>query len=330
MSGPYEGMSTPHCPQHPDVPLRAELFTTQDYFWGVDGEFTYAACPVCGSWILCPRPEPADMGAYYAHYYPDRYLAAYGDRCEKKRLASALGIDGARAKQAVWRLRRLGWRPDPEQRVLDVGCGLGGFLRGLKSWFGLGVRGVDFDPRCRALVGRVHDIEVDVGELADQRYPDQAFDVVTSWHCLEHTYTPTAELAEMARITKDGGWMVLEVPTHGLIGRLFRGRWAVLQAPTHLFLFRPKTLRALVEDAGFRVRRMERPWLPSELAASLITALGFKGMAPRLIHGSPAAELGWKALFALLLPFDIVLTLGLALLGDSGVIRLYAQREDAQ
>ncbi len=319
-------MSTPHCPQHPDVSLRQAVFATEDYFWGVDGDFTYAACPTCGSWILSPRPAPADLGRYYAHYYPDPFLEGYRVRCEKKRLAAALGIDGARAKQSVWRLRRLGWRPGPEQRVLDIGCGLGGFLRGLKSWFGLDVRGLDFDPRCRDFVGQVHEVEVDVGELEAQRYPDQSFDVVTSWHCLEHTYAPADELAEMARITKDGGWLVLEVPTHGVLGRLFRGRWAFLQAPTHLFLLRPKTLRALVEAAGFRVRRMERPWLPSELAASVITALGFKGLAPRLIHGRPTEGLGWKALFALLLPVDLVLTLLLALVGDSGVVRLYAQR----
>ena len=321
-------MSTPQCPKHPDAPLRSEVFRTQDYFWGVDGEFTYAACPVCGSWILSPPPTPSDMGQYYAHYYPPAFLEEFAKRCETKRLSSALAIDGARAKQSVWRLRRLGWRPTQDQRVLDVGCGLGGFLRGLKSWFGVTVRGVDFDPRCRDFVGRVHGIDVDVGELAAQQYPDEHFDVITSWHCLEHTYAPTDELAEMARVTKKGGWMVLEVPTHGLLGRLFRGRWAFLQAPTHLFLFKPKTLRALVESAGFRVRRMERPWLPSEFAASVLTALGLKGLAPRLIHGKASAELGWKLLFALLLPLDIVLTLVLALGGDSGVVRLYAERTE--
>ena len=82
-----------------------------------------------------------------------------------------------------------------------------------------------------------------------------------------------------------------------------------------------------MEAAGFRVRRMERPWLPSEWVASVITALGFKGLAPRLIYSKPSQNLLWKVLFALLLPVDIALTLCLALGGDSGVVRLYAQRE---
>jgi SAM-dependent methyltransferase len=320
-------MSSPRCPQHPQSPLGSALFSTQDYFWGVDGEFTYAACPQCGSWILSPRPTPDEMGRYYANYYPDTFLRRHRARCEKKALSQALGIDGARAKQSVRRLRRLGWRPDPAHRVLDIGCGLGGFLRGLKTWFGLSVRGVDFDPRCRDFVGQVHDVEVDVGELADQEYPEAHFDLVTSWHCLEHTYAPTEELAEMARITKHRGWLVLEVPTHGVLGRIFRGRWAFLQAPTHLFLLRPGALRALVEAAGFRVRRVERPWLPAEWAASVLTALGFKGFAPRLIYGDWRRSPQWFALFFLLLPFDLLLTLVLAIGGDSGVVRLYAQRE---
>jgi SAM-dependent methyltransferase len=320
-------MSSPRCPQHPQSPLGPTLFSTQDYFWGVDGDFTYAACAQCNSWILSPRPAKEEMGRYYANYYPDAFLRRQRARCESKGLAQALGIDGARAKQSVSRLRRMGWRPGPEHRVLDIGCGLGGFLRGLKTWYELSVRGLDFDPRCGDFVGQVHDVEVDIGELADQGYPEAYFDLVTSWHCLEHTHAPTAELAEMARITKDDGWLVLEVPTHGLLGRLFRGRWAFLQAPTHFFLLRPSTLRAMVEAAGFRVRRLERPWLPAEWAASVLMALGFKGFAPRLIYGKWRRAPLWIALFLLLLPFDLVLTAALAIGGDSGVVRLYAQRE---
>ena len=189
------------------------------------------------------------------------------------------------------------------------------------------VRGVDFDRRCCEFADDVHGIPVDVGELRAQKYDDGRFDYVTTWHCLEHVYDPQGELCEIARVTRPGGWLHLEVPTPGVLAALFRGRWVFLQPPTHLYHLRPATLICLLERAGFEILRLSRPWAPTELAGSLLLRLGVHGLVPRVI--SPGTGLRgalWKLLFWALMVLDIPLTGLVGSLRSSGLIRIVARR----
>lgn len=299
-----------------------------DHFWGCDGAFDYGRCPECGTWVLDPRPTPAEIGPYYAHYYSEDELAGARRVYGALPADEAYGFDGMRAKQVIARLKKLGAALDG-RRLLDVGCGLGGFARAMRALAGMVVRGADFDPKCKAIGAELHGIDVDAGELAALAYPDGAFDVVSSWHCLEHTFDPAADLAEMARITRPGGWLVLEVPTPSVWARVFRGRWFFLQAPTHLYHLKPAALRVLLQRGGWSTVRMERPWVPTELAGSVVMALGLTGFAPRLLFGPRGlASHLWRLLFGLLLPLDLVATGIQAALGGGGVLRVYARRED--
>jgi SAM-dependent methyltransferase len=150
---------------------------------------------------------------------------------------------------------------------------------------------------------------------------------VTSWHCLEHVYDPVAELKEISRITRPGGWLQIEVPTPTVLAWIFRGRWLFLQAPTHLYHYRPTALARLVQDAGFEVKRIYRPFLLSELAGSLVLLTGLKGFAPKMLFKSrPFRYKLLSSLFYLLLVADIPVTGLMAWLGKSGNCRLIAQK----
>lgn len=324
-------MQSAACPIHPDARHVPVVRGAADRFWGCDGAFDYTRCADCGTWVLDPRPEPAELGPFYAHYYGDAELAQA--RAVYGRLAAdeGFGVDRMRARQVAARLAALGAAPGAGTRLLDVGCGHGGFLRAMRGHCGVAARGVDFDPKCRAMAAELHGLEVDTGELAAQGYPEGAFDLVSSWHCLEHTHRPAAELTELARVTRPGGWLVLEVPTPSIWARIFRGRWFFLQAPTHLYHLRPSTLRRLLAQSGWDPVRVERPWAPTELAGSLVMALGLRGFAPRLLFGAKgiAAHL-WRLLFWALLPLDLVATGLQAAVGGAGVLRVYARRGDGR
>jgi ubiquinone/menaquinone biosynthesis C-methylase UbiE len=322
-------MQAARCPAHPDATLRPQAVTAEDRFWGVPGEFTYGVCPDCGTWVLDPRPEPADLGPYYAHYYSEKELEDRRAAFKKHRPEVALGVDRLRALDAVARLKKSGATLDAETRLLDTGCGAGGFARAFRDLTGAQARGLDFNPRCAEFCAEVHQLEVDTGELAAQAYAAASFDVVSSWHCLEHVYDPQAELNELARITRSGGFLVMEVPTPSPWARLFRGRWFFLQAPTHLYHLRPSALRQLVEAAGWEPVQFLRPWLPSEWAGSVLMALGMRGFAPRLLFKKKgASEWAWSLLFGLLLTIDIPLTFVQAVLGHAGVLRVVARRSE--
>jgi ubiquinone/menaquinone biosynthesis C-methylase UbiE len=314
------------CPVHPDAELLPAL-RGRDHAWGFPGVFSFGACAECRTLVLDPRPSPAEMGPFYARYYEPAMLEVYREMYRNLRPELAGFLDRWRAASCSLDQARVGPAFAPGQRVLDVGCGLGGFLRFLRERTRVDVLGIDFDPTCRAMARELHGVEVDSGELAAQGYSDASFDVVTSYQCLEHVYDPRALLREMARVTRPGGTLHIDVPTPDWLAALFGGRWGFLQPPTHLFLYRAAPLRALVEEAGFEVLRVRCPWSPGELSLSLIALCGFHRVLPALVLPlRTPADLAIRALLFATLPLDLWVTFALARGGHSGVMRVLARR----
>jgi ubiquinone/menaquinone biosynthesis C-methylase UbiE len=117
-------------------------------------------------------------------------------------------------KQHTYELMRVG----PGQHVLDLGCGPGTDTIPMARLVGPSglVVGVDHDPNMLAEAERrAHEAEV-IGwvqhRLADATElplgPD-TFDASRSERLLQHLTDPAAALAEMARVTKPGGWVVV-------------------------------------------------------------------------------------------------------------------------
>ncbi len=83
------------------------------------------------------------------------------------------------------------------------------------------------------------------------------FDAVTLWDVLEHLPEPHAALAEIARILRPGGRLVLTTGDVGsLAARLSGSRWHLYTIPEHLFFYTRKSLRLLLEAHGFRVESL--------------------------------------------------------------------------
>lgn len=313
------------CPLHPTSKL-TKVTTGRDWFWGLsDTDWCYAACDDCKTWVLSPRPTSTSLGPHYAGYYDDRQLrrwknliARRGPRALVRSRLHAADIEETATTAG------LPWPKKP--KVLDVGCGLGLFLSSAKDvWATDDVRGVDFNPVCRDFAKAEFDIEIDAGDLHQQRYADAGFDVVTMRHCLEHVPDPAAELKEIHRITKPGGYVEVEVPTPGAAARFFGGRWVFLQPPTHFFHFPEAALAKLLDDAGFDVVKARRPWPVGEFAGSVLQALGIKGLAPRVAFPERRSPVVVAALIPLGV-VDLVVTRLLAATSSSGILRVLARK----
>lgn len=312
------------CPAHEKAELLSAVCGAEDRYFGLGGSYNYSACSECGAWVLDPRPPDDVIEAACRAYYPPSLLRHLTARAERGR---PVGISGRiRARGAARQLRRLGAKFSGEKQLLDVGSGLGAFLRGMRDLTGVRVRGVDSTPETRRFAAEVHNLDVDVGELEAQQYADASFDFVSAWHLIEHVRDPATTLAEIHRITKPGGWVIIETPTLGTIAELFRSRWVQLQPPAHLHHFRPGTLLALMHRAGFEVLSVRRPWLPGEFAGSLAMRLGLRGFVSKLL--SPERRAGWVGVFALTLLADLPLTFFFALTRSTGLIRVYARRPE--
>ena len=223
------------------------FITAEDDLTGRPGRFTFRRCRACGLVYQTPRLTLERV----KDYYDDEYLA-HRQRSDWGWMSPL--FQWAMGSVDREKLRRCGRYValDASSAVLDVGCGGGTFLAGVRERHGATGVGVDFVD----LAGRpaLRDVEFHCGLFYDQDVGTRRFDLVTMWHFLEHDYAPLRSLAAARRALKDDGRLVIEVPRlDSLTFRLFRDRWPGLQAPQHTALYDRAALLRLVERADLDV-----------------------------------------------------------------------------
>lgn len=138
----------------------------------------------------------------------------------------------------------------PGQRLLDMGCGRGEFLRG---FIRCGVCGFGVD-QSRAAEKLCPEAELTVADLETDGLPfeDDFFDVVYSKSLLEHFYYPEKIVAEIYRVLKPGGLAITMVPDWEFNFRLYPEDY------THRTPFMQASLRDIQIIHGLENVRVER------------------------------------------------------------------------
>ena len=217
--------------------------------------------------------------------------------------------DQARLRQIMWRRRmdHVAALVPPPAMLLDVGCGTGAFLR-LAKTRGCEVTGTELS-HAGAEAAMAQGLRVHEGEIWEAEFPAASFDVVTCWHVIEHVSDPRRMLAEVHRILRPGGWLILATPN--LEDYIFRAAYmlARLRRPrfyepgereVHLFFFSAQTLRCLGTSVGFEVvavgfdRGAAAVWgkrLVNEVAYAWFCLTGLNwGMGLELVARTPATS----------------------------------------
>jgi 2-polyprenyl-3-methyl-5-hydroxy-6-metoxy-1,4-benzoquinol methylase len=148
---------------------------------------------------------------------------------------------------AKWRLdliRRL----KPSGKLLEIGCARGDFLRVARERFD--VCGVEPNPELADSSSQVAPVYRDVIE----RTPWSGFDVVASFHVIEHVDSPSSFIQAAVQRLNPGGLLVIETPNIDSIPfKLMKSRWRQF-IPEHYFFFSPKTISRLLSDHGLQVQ----------------------------------------------------------------------------
>ncbi len=211
----------------------------------IDGvSYRLVRCPGCEVLFTDPRPDERTLAALYG----DEYYVRNEERL--------MGGDLLRIlfQRSVLRRRRRMVGGGAPGRMLDVGCGNGDFLAAMKER-GWEVHGTEFSAAA-ARISREKGIEVREGDLRAAAFPDGYFDVVTLWHVLEHLPEPLADLAEVRRVLRPDGRLVVEVPNIAVpTFRSCGDAWFGLDLPRHLQHFTPATLARTLARAGFEPAR---------------------------------------------------------------------------
>lgn len=139
--------------------------------------------------------------------------------------------------------------PPGPARVLDAGCGTGGFIKRLGATRpGWNVEGVDIEPQAVSLARERTGAAIVQGSLTALPLPDGSFDAVSTGDVLYHIDDPREAIREMARVLRPGGVLAVNEPA-------YRWLWSyhdVAVASKHRFS-RPE-LAAHLQAAGLEVR----------------------------------------------------------------------------
>jgi ubiquinone/menaquinone biosynthesis C-methylase UbiE len=97
------------------------------------------------------------------------------------------------------------------EKVLDVGCGQGIFLARVVKTYGAKGVGVDISKRSIATAKQWPSsrLSFQVADAARLPFPDKSFDHVLSFDFLEHVENQKKSLAEMVRVLKPGGSLLI-------------------------------------------------------------------------------------------------------------------------
>ncbi len=143
---------------------------------------------------------------------------------------------------------------DPQQgtRILEVGSGRGHLTKRLDD-LGAIATGIDANPE---VAGNAVARDIRVMRVEHLDFPDGEFDQVVAVHAIEHFPLLEAAFAEMARVLRPGGSMLLIYPAEPIRG-LFSVPDAIIiyrnpfrSRELHLHKLRPSKVQRLGEAVG--------------------------------------------------------------------------------
>jgi SAM-dependent methyltransferase len=179
-------------------------------------------------------------------------------------------------------VRRL---PDiPPGHLVEVGCASGAYLSEVRAK-GWSVEGVEYSNQA-ADTARALGLTVQTASVETAQPPQQTADVLAAWMVLEHLHEPLAALKKIRAWVRPGGYLVAAVPDAGALERrLFGEYWYGLHLPAHLYHYTPRTLRTLLDKAGWNLVAVR--WQPN--CSNLLNSLEWMSQArqwPRVLRAT--------------------------------------------
>ncbi len=164
---------------------------------------------------------------------------------------------------------------DPADRVLDVGCGTGALLRELaRSHPAALLAGVDPVPEMLAVARRGLPSGVELLEGCAERLPfaEGRFDVVVSCNMFHYLRQPAAALAEMARVLRPGGRLVITDWCDDYLACRICDVYLRLFDRAHFRMYGRRECARLLGEAGYgeaQVDRYKINWLWGLMTAAV-------------------------------------------------------------
>lgn len=216
--------------------------TESQLLFNKDG-YPIVRCQRCDMVFVGESLDQIDFGDLYGEsYYTGGNDKVFEDYLGQERGRRAL------ARRKLWSLRRL----VPHGKLLDVGCAAGFFLVEAQRHYE--VHGVELSEFSSKFAREHLGLNVFNGTLLEAALPSGHFDLVTLWDVIEHVPNPREVLAEVSRVLKPGGHIILTTGDVGCAYAQARGPdWHLMGPPWHLYYFSRITMAHMAREAGLQV-----------------------------------------------------------------------------
>jgi 2-polyprenyl-3-methyl-5-hydroxy-6-metoxy-1,4-benzoquinol methylase len=242
-------------------------------------------CSECSFIFLDPRLTADELRLLYSDEYFLHDGADFGAH-------SASDYETAAIKGSVKFPKILGWirRFKPSGEFFEIGCGMGYFLEYARKE-GYSVSGIEYAELGVRSAREKFGLDVQRGSFEELAPEPAKYDVIFMGDVLEHLIQPLEMLTKAHSMLKASGVVALEVPSmfNSLTGRfatlgmrLLRTKKKMTLPPYHVNEFTPKTLRTVIERAGFReaviIQRIKPP------SAITLRGSAFEKAVKKVLH----------------------------------------------
>lgn len=219
-------------------------------------EFSIWECAACHFRFTQDVPDAASIGPYYqsedyiSHSNTSKGLINRLYQAVRKRTLK-------RKRKLVQQQTGMG-----KGQLLDIGSGTGAFVSEMEK-SGWRVTGLEPDSGARQVARESFGVNLQDTSGFFQLPADQ-FDAITLWHVLEHVHTLHEYIAQLKKLLRTGGRILVAVPnyTSGDAGH-YQSFWAAYDVPRHLYHFSPGSMEKLATIHGLKLLSCKPMWYDS-------------------------------------------------------------------
>ena len=144
-------------------------------------------------------------------------------------------------------------------RILDIGAGTGDYLLECKNqnW---DILGIEPNDKAKGIaVGK----GIKFGDTIE-KLESNSFDVITMWHVLEHVPDVEHQVAELKRLLKPSGTIIIAVPNFkSYDANHYKEFWAAYDVPRHLWHFSKTAIEKIFDKQNMNLEDIKPMWFDS-------------------------------------------------------------------
>lgn len=184
--------------------------------------------------LTSPQPSLENLGKYYES-------VDYISHTDSKRSLFEKAYQFVKSIALKNKLNLINSLQPNKGRILDIGAGTGDFLLVAKEngWITVGV---EPSEKAKAIAKKKGVSFVE----ATSELENHSFDIISMWHVLEHVPNLENQIAELKRLLKPNGTLIIAVPNFKSFDAKHYGKfWAAYDVPIHFWHFSKTAIKKI-------------------------------------------------------------------------------------